>query len=482
MGPLLAEVCRANHVPGAVLGVLRGGDVSVDCHGVTSRATGVEVTPDTVFQWGSITKVLTATLVMQQVDEGALDLDAPVRTWLPDFRVADPVATAGTTLRHLLTHTSGIAGDHFHDTGRGDDCLARYVESCADVGQDVPFGSAMSYCNTGFSIIGRVLEVVTGRTWDRLLARRLLRPLGMATTGTMAEQAILHRAAVGHLGMPGEDAPPVALWQLPRSGGPAGIVHGSAGDLLTFARLHLDGGRDLLSRGSTAAMATPQVEVPDRWALGDHWGLGWILYGDGGTGDGGGVAAGDEGPGGEGAGGEGPGDPGAGDPGAGDDPAAGYGHGGTTLGQYAFLRVFPALDLAVCLLTNGGTAGAVWRTILDELVDLPPPPAPPAEPLDLDLAAYEGRYERLCVTADVRVEGDGLVATVERRGALALASPPEARRVDMSLTAVDDRLFLADSVATAEPVPFVFFDPDPAQGGRFRRFHHGGRAHSRPEP
>ena len=95
--------------------------------GVTSLRTGVEVTRDTLVQYGSITKVWTATLIVQLVAEGQLDLYTLVIDVLPEFTLADPEAAAAITVWELLDHTSGIDGDIFLDTGDGDDCVERYV-------------------------------------------------------------------------------------------------------------------------------------------------------------------------------------------------------------------------------------------------------------------------------------------------------------------------------------------------------------------
>ena len=169
----LVELMAAHRVPGATPGILDDGKVTVAGAGVLSKATGVEVTPDSLFQIGSITKVWTATLVLQLVDEGGLDLDAPVADVLPGFRVADPEVSRTVTTRHLLTHTSGIDGDVFTDTGRGDGCIARYVDGLADVGQNHPLGATWSYCNSGFVVCGRIVEHLTGLTWDAALRERL---------------------------------------------------------------------------------------------------------------------------------------------------------------------------------------------------------------------------------------------------------------------------------------------------------------------
>ena len=99
---------------------------------------------------------------------------------LPELRLSDPEVTRQVTVRHLLTHTSGIDGDVFTDTGRGDDCLERYVALLADVAQNHPLGATWSYCNSGYSLLGRIIEKVTGGTWDAALRERLFTPLGLA--------------------------------------------------------------------------------------------------------------------------------------------------------------------------------------------------------------------------------------------------------------------------------------------------------------
>ena len=221
-GDRLAELLHEHRVPGAVLGILHGDEITTTGAGVLSKATGVEVTSDSLFQIGSITKVWTATLAMQLVDDGVLELDAPVSEVLPGFRVADPDVTLAVTTRHLLTHTSGIDGDVFTDTGRGDDCLERYVVELAGVAQNHPLGATWSYCNSGYSLLGRVIEHLTDTTWDRALRARLIEPLGLPATVTLAEEAILHRTAVGHVGEPEDEPVPTTTWGLPRSAGPAG--------------------------------------------------------------------------------------------------------------------------------------------------------------------------------------------------------------------------------------------------------------------
>lgn len=155
LGPLLHDRAAKHGVVGAALAVGQRDQIFEAATGVVNRNTGVEVTADSVFQIGSITKLFTTTLVMQLVEEGQVELDAPVKRYLPEFQVADPEATEQVTVAQLLCHTSGIDGDFFQDTGTGDDCVERYVLACAALPQLHPPGEMLSYCNAGFMIASR---------------------------------------------------------------------------------------------------------------------------------------------------------------------------------------------------------------------------------------------------------------------------------------------------------------------------------------
>ena len=446
----LEAVIAEHKVPGAVLGVVDGDDVSTYAAGLANKGAGIDVTTDTVFQIGSISKVWTATLVMMLVDEGVLDLDVPVVTYLPELRFADADVTARVTLRDLLSHRSGVGGDHILDTGRGDDTLERYIETCAELGQEHELGATMSYCNTGYSVAGRVIEKVTGKVWDQVLRERLIQPLALTRTSTLPEEAILHRVAVGHIKLPGDEEDSVApVWVLPRSAGPAGLINSTADELLAFARLHLDEGRapdgtQLLSVSSVKQMQEAQVDVPDRYTLGDRWGVGWILF-------------------------EWDGQP-------------VYGHDGSTIGQRAYLRVVPGARLAVCLLTNGGEAFNAFKALCGELVseragiEMPQIPDPPESPPSLDLSRYAGEYGRLNVDMTITVDGDALHGKVDAHGPLSNMLPKDENDPGLRIVPVDRSLFLATGKDTPAPVPVVFFDFD---GDTPRRFHFGARAMTR---
>ena len=179
---------------------------------------------------------------MQLVEEGLLDLDTPVRTYLPSLRLGDEAAAAGATVRHLLTHTGGWEGDYFDDPSRGDDALALMVNRLADLPQVVPLGTIFWYNNAGFYIAGRVLEVVGGEPFERLVEKRILRPLGLDETYFFPEDVMTHRFAAGHQEAEGDEGTIVEVarpWQLPRAAHAAGGLTSTVGDLLRWARFHL---------------------------------------------------------------------------------------------------------------------------------------------------------------------------------------------------------------------------------------------------
>jgi CubicO group peptidase (beta-lactamase class C family) len=125
----------AHAIPGVALAVVTDGHEYVKGYGITNVDHPVPVDGDTVFRIGSTTRTFTGTVAMRLVDEGRVDLDAPVRRYLPDFAVADPDASAEVTVRQLLNHTPGWLGDNLRDFGRGDDALARYVASMTQLPQ-----------------------------------------------------------------------------------------------------------------------------------------------------------------------------------------------------------------------------------------------------------------------------------------------------------------------------------------------------------
>ncbi|MBB5631525.1 serine hydrolase domain-containing protein [Sphaerisporangium krabiense] len=405
----LPGLAQEHGVPGVAVAVGAGGRVVEAAAGVLSTATGVEATVDSVFQIGSVTKVLTATLVMGLVAEGLVELDAPVGRYLPGFREA--------TVRQLLCHTAGFEGDVFTDTGKGDDCLERYVDLLADVPQIFAPGEMFSYNNAGYSVLGRIVEVVRGEPFDRCMRDHLFTPLGMTHAANDPYEAILHRAAVGHLG-----GRPVPVWAMARSNAPAGsMLAMTPRDLLAFARAHL-------ADEGLRAMREPQVVLPDiGW--GTAWGLGWTLY-------------------------DLPGGP-------------VFGHDGNTIGQSAVLRVDPGRDVSVAIFTNGGDRKPLMKEILDRVVESPaePVPDPAARP---DARRCAGVY--LSSTSETTVSAD-------QRGRLWLEQIPLGLAAEAGDEPYRTELlgWRGNSLLPAEPGhrPVAFLGDD---GEGRARYLHTGRA------
>ncbi|GAB0106399.1 serine hydrolase domain-containing protein [Nocardia sp. JMUB6875] len=414
----LIESIVRHGVPGAQVAVLAGEEICEAAAGVLNIATGVAATTDSVFQIGSITKAWTAALVLQLVDEGAVELDAPVREYLPELRLRDESAAAAITVRQLLGHTSGIDGDLFLDTGRGADAVEKFVAAIADAAQVHRPGAMFSYCNSGYVLLGRIVEVLRGKRFDEVLRERLVTPLGLTRVAADADEAILFRAAVGHLeSTPGGALRPTPVWALPASNAPAGArLAMSAGDLVRFARLHLNGGVaegiSVIPEAAVRAMTVPHVELPDI-GYGTHWGLGWQLFDAAGSGL--------------------------------------FGHDGSTLGQNAYLRIAPAAGVAIALLANGGSAAALYRDLVGDLlaeyagIRLPTPPTPPARPEPVDAALVAGRYRSALVEHAIEVDADGRawLRTTPLTAEAALVPVAERREV---LQLRPDALITADPI------------------------------------
>src|SRR5262245_41893369 len=444
----LSELIAKHEVPGAQLAVLDGDDIVESAAGVLSLRTGCPTTTDSLFLPGSIGKLYTATLVMQLVEEGRVDLDTPIRAYLPDFRVLDEEAAAVVTPRNLLSHTSGFDGDHFTDTGRGDDALALYVAGCADLPQIARPGLIWSYSNSGYSILGRIVEVLHGKTFEQVLKERIFEPLALEHTVSFADEAIVHPVSVGH--DPDQEDPErltvSSPWGLARAFGPMGAaVIASAGDVLRFVQPHL-GGTQLLEPKLVSAMQEEQVRLVDD-LLGHAWGLGWILdrWGE----------------------------------------IDVIGHDGNSIGQNAFMRVAPGERFGFCLQTNVGSALLLYRELASWLFGerfgegIGPNPDPVDEESVADPARYTGLYLREGLRLEVLADDSAhLLATVEPTHEVAQSQnwPP---MVDLPLRPTDrpDTFMLRVPIADAD-LPAVFFAPEDP-GGEPTYVHYGGRAKRR---
>lgn len=425
-------------VPGAAIGVEHDGAEAVAGWGVTSLENPLEVDAGTLFQIGSITKTVTGTLAMYLVEQGELDLDAPVRGYLPELRLADEDVAARVTMRHLLTHTGGWFGDHFADPGRGDDALERIVPELAELPQLAPLGEIWSYCNSGFYIAGRVLEVLAGRPYESAARELVLEPLGMTSSFFLPEDVISRRFAVGHR-VEDERTVVARPWALARAAGAAGGIVTNVGDLLRYGRFHLGREAGPLGAEAIARMREPQVETDEP---GRSVGLTWFVR------DLDGMRLAE--------------------------------HGGGTNGQQSYFSIVPEAGFALAIVTNHAPGGSrlireVSRLACRLYLGVDEPDAEPIELTPAQLGEYVGLYENPFADADVRLEDGRLVAhTIFKGGFPTKDSPPLPPEPPAPIAFYDaDRVFVPEGTFEGSRGDFVR-DAE----GRIAWFRTGGRLHA----
>lgn len=431
-------------VPGASLAVYAADQLHEA--GVLNIETGVEATTQSIFHIASITKPMTTTLVMQLVDEGKLDLDVPVRRYLPDFRVASREASESVTVRQLLCHASGIDGDFFIETTRGEDRVGKLVDAGHMLPQLHEPGRGFSYCNHGFGVVGRILEVLDDSDFDTIWRKRLSEKLNEPTLLTLTSDALRYRVAVGHMGGKDGLTLPRQLF-LGTSNGPAGATPmARARDLISFAVMHLNDGTTregarVLSSSAARAMRQPQNALPPRHVA-HHFGLGWMLF------DWSGHQL--------------------------------FGHDGLSIFQRSFLRVLPEKRMALALLTNGGDGNGLFRELatafFGEIGGVTMTPIAEAKVDErVDTPRYVGTYARRSTTNTVGEEGGRLTMTSTwtddwARELYGVQGP-------FPLEPAGDEIFLWRVPGAAEPALVHFLNPD--RDGRFQSMHSGLRLNHR---
>ncbi len=247
-----AELERTQQ-PGLTLGVTdRDATLSVGTYGFAELASRTAVTPETLFEIGSIGKTFTAILVLQLADEGAIDVDAPVAHYLPWFAVPQPDGAAAITVAHLLSHTAGlVAGID------GTPEAAFQVWSLRDIPARSRPGERFHYSNVGYKALGLVLEAVTGGSYPELLRARILKPLGMSATEPAIANGMRERLAVGY------ESSPLAPATWLETATADGSIASNAADMCAFARMLLRGGEGVLSEAAFARMSTVHARVTD---------------------------------------------------------------------------------------------------------------------------------------------------------------------------------------------------------------------------
>jgi len=254
----LADGLAATGLPGMAVAVVRGGEV-VHVAGYGTDGNGDPVTPRTPFRVGSLTKSFTAAAVLQLAAEGRVDLDAPVRAYLPGFPVVGPI-----TVRHLLNQTSGLADPAIPSLNDPHQDLAQRVASLRDVRPVSEPGREFHYCDVNYQVLAQLVEVVSGRSWAENLGERVFAPLGAADSvaGATTTQA---GAPPGHVLLFGV---PVARPELDGLVAGSGGVVSTALDMGRWLAAQASGGGPVLRPGDVALMQTPPPGVAGGYAMG----------------------------------------------------------------------------------------------------------------------------------------------------------------------------------------------------------------------
>jgi CubicO group peptidase (beta-lactamase class C family) len=392
--PLVRTLRERSRVPGVAVGLLRGDETAFACDGVTNVEHPLAVDETTLFQIASLTKPFTATALLRLAAEGKVDLGAPVRSVLPEFRLPRDEWTDRVRISDLLTHRSGWAGDRFFIRPPRERTLAGLVAEFADNEQLAAPGEVYSYDNAAFSVAGRVVEVASGAPYPDALRRLVLAPLELDRTFFRADEVVTHRVAVPHI--VGASGPHVLRgggwqtgWELQAFDRPAGGLVSCARDLLRWARFHLGDGRApdgtaILPRELLLRM---QAETHAAGGNDDAVGLAWLLRDHGGE--------------------------------------RFAGHTGQTVGYLSEILFHRERGFALVALTNSLSDGGFRRDLVEGVLagalGIDAKPKAPRADLALDLAEYEGSWRGPFAVEIVRGGAEPGTLDVESRG-----HPPRA--------------------------------------------------------
>jgi CubicO group peptidase (beta-lactamase class C family) len=367
-------------VPGAVVGVWANGRASYASHGVTNLEHPSPVDENTLFLLGSVTKTFTSTTLMRLVADGRVELEAPVRRYVPELRLSDEQAAREITVLQLLNHTSGLDWSLQVDTGEGDDAQARQTEKLAELKLIAPPGTRASYSQSGYNLLGRLIENVTGQTYEQAVASLVTKPVGLGNTFFSRDDVMTRRFSVGHNADEDGNVEVARPWRHWRAHNPGGGIAASAADALRWARFHLgegfaEDGTRVMSAELLHQMRVPTAELRGS-SLGDALGICWFLREV--------------------------------------DGVRAIGHGGSSNGQFAELLIVPERDFAVISLSNTSPTGTTFNQAAVRfalrhfagLDDRDPEPMPYDDTRAREVA---GSYENDAMTLTIDADGSKLV-------------------------------------------------------------------------
>lgn len=389
---VVAKIAVEYDVPGMVAGVLSDGQEVFAGHGVTSVANPMPADERTLFSIASVSKTFTATALMRLVAEGKVELDAPVRRYVPGLKLADEDVAARITVLQLLNHTAGLDWNLIGEDV--DDTLEGFVAAMTGLPLIAEPGTRSSYSQAGYNLLGRVIENVTGQPFEQALASLVLNPAGLTDTVFDLDDVIVRRFALGY--NRNEDGtlrvaqPWKAFRANARGNNPGGGLASTVSDLLSWARFHLGDGTGILPADVLHSMRTPTVSLRAS-TLGDAIGLCWFIREI--------------------------------------DGVAMIGHGGSGNGQFAELLIVPERDFAVVSLANSAEGylanQAMIHWALEHYLGLA---VRDPEPVSYDharAAEVAGHYENDAMYVDIAADGTRLTLAAGIKPELRAASDAE---------------------------------------------------------
>jgi CubicO group peptidase (beta-lactamase class C family) len=269
-------------IPGAAIGIVRGDQVVyVQAYGVADD-TGRTLTPDTPFLIASLSKSITAVGIMQLAEEGKINLDAAVQTYLPWFQVADKEASAKITVRHLLHQTSGFDERESYirnlSTDPSDDALEKSIRALSTAQLNFAPGEAFEYANTNYDILGLILQTVSGQSYEEYIEEKIFAPLDMAQSYTSLEEARAGNMSRGYYPFFGFTTAYDHLMPYSRIVKPSAGLFSSAEDLTHYLIAHLNDGQyqnnSILSPEGVAELHTPGIQYSEN----SGYAMGWSVF------------------------------------------------------------------------------------------------------------------------------------------------------------------------------------------------------------
>lgn len=287
---LVAKTMKNEKIPGLAIGVIKDNKVAYSKgYGFANVSTGQKVTPETVFQMGSDSKMMVGIAAMQLKAQGKLDLDAPVTRYLPYFHIADE-RYKQITIRHILSHRSGLpwcSNNEQCDTldykspEYDDGALERHVRNLADVKLDNPPGTTMSYSDLGFEIMGDIISKLSGESFEDYIQEHVFSPQGMKHSSFKIRDIPTELLAAPHILNP---TPAVnGYFPYSRQHAPSSHLFSNVDDMNRYALVQLNHGQTgevkVASASAYETMWTPEIDttMPSPWEK--KLGLGWFLGG-----------------------------------------------------------------------------------------------------------------------------------------------------------------------------------------------------------